>query len=198
MVVRCGFSPILAAGFNFRTSLCGGGFGQTHRQLEALEAVAGLALSMRADAVRSFMRRVGEERGALGPREGALGLVVLRNHDTTPIRVAFGRLAAELAPHARYFTPAPNGRWKAVDMDEFRCVHQMRGLPSKGTLQLFAQTSSIHYANAGSDERVVWYSHDVLLPPVFLGRNNASCAAEAMARTPFNMAALLQLVKAYK
>ena len=100
---RWDFERPLRLGFSIGANLRGSGFGQTHRQLETIEAVAGLALSMQADAVRLFVRRV----GTLGPREGPTDLAVLRNHDASPIRVAFGRLAAGLDPHVRYFTPAP-------------------------------------------------------------------------------------------
>lgn len=171
--------------------------GQTRRNLSLTTAVAALATDVQKHRVQSCLGMI-STKGS-----NALGLVVVRNYDATPCQVEFGRWAGLVAPYARYFvkdSEAAGGRvkWLSVDFAEYtqRCPagKGRRQHPHKGTLELLAQTMSMHYGMRRiPGEPLEWYDRDIVLPPVFLARADASCTARAHDFTPLGLKEFLAL-----
>ena len=111
--------------------------------------------------------------------------VVVKGYDLTPWKIRFGRLAAKLAPTARYFVPSdePN-KWDCVGLDQFR---QRRGTsatwtPQYGTVEVMGQTQSVHFLHKppAPDDVKVESNFFLSLPPQFCVHGNSSTVQQGL------------------
>jgi hypothetical protein len=83
------------------------------------------------------MRAVVRDKVVLrAQREELTAVCVFRNYDATPIQCAFGQLAEQVAPHARYFV-LQDGKWKVYRMANYQSITKKQKL-YRGIVELFA------------------------------------------------------------
>ena len=91
---------------------------------------------------------------------------LLRHYDATPKRLRFGRLQAELAPHARYAIPCGErqDQWRVVTYEEYAKTRRDVRSIRFGILECLAQGHFLHWTEPGGD----WGSMSIICSPQVL------------------------------
>jgi hypothetical protein len=160
----------------------------SHRGLDALACVALALARYQEDHVKQFLLSL--VSGVVKPSY----IWIQRSWDETPVNAKFG-LCTDLArPIARYWayegemvgsSSSSQGCWVRLTHEEYI----RRGLgrePSSGSLQMMAQTIVVHWAVPMSGDAKHMHEHHkevLLMPPVFMARNNASSLFQALEDT---------------
>jgi hypothetical protein len=91
------------------------------------------------------------------------------------MKCAFGVLASQLIPTARFFSwNAAGNRWEAMRAERFRVITQ-RGLPNRGVLEVFQQRMEVCWAT-----RQGVHKQNYLVPPRILPDQRASALMAAV------------------
>jgi hypothetical protein len=96
-------------------------------------------------------------------------------YDTTPVRLAFGRVQEAAMPFAKYSVQDKSGECKLVGYDEYRALYPKRPKPRFGVLEVFAQGTTCHYMNAAAEME----GFRAFCMPRALASNNASILLRA-------------------
>jgi hypothetical protein len=156
--------------------------GQTRRVNDASFAVS-----------QAYAQRISEASGELKrsicARRLACHWFLLEDaHDCTPVKVKFGSLRQDLAPHARYWhkekatTPA-DAKWRLLSAEDFRNVVRAK-FPPSGIVELLAHLQRISWPRETQGFQAV-ECKKVRLRPCFLQRGNGSTIYAALARDHF-------------
>lgn len=136
-----------------------------HNHLDVVAAVAGAMELHQGEWLRGQVEHI--------KRIKACGFLI-KHYDCTPMRLAFGRLQAELAPLARYSIKddaAPNG-WKTVSFEEFRAKRPNCKQVRHGVLEVLAQGHFLHWPE--DDQHCSWSSARTIVQPKVLSSGSAS------------------------
>ena len=134
--------------------------GQT-RGLSIVAGVAGALVAEDRECTQRFVQML---------RDEALCPVIHRHYDCTPMRMAFGRMQAELMPVARYALKLL-GRWTTLKLEQYLEQRPAAGVLRYGTLELLAQGGACHAMRPSGE----FVGYRPFCKPLILQAGNASC-----------------------
>ena len=153
--------------------------GQTRRVSDALFAVS------QAYTQHTSVASLELKRSICAARIVCIWFLLEDAHDCTPVKVNFGNLRRDLAPHARYWhnekiEGCADVKWRLLSAEDFRTVSR-KEFPPSGIVELLAHLQRISWPKETRGFMGV-ESKRARLRPCYLQRGNGSTIYAALAR----------------
>ena len=153
--------------------------GQTRRVSDALFAVS------QAYTQHTSVASLELKRSICAARIDCIWFLLEDAHDCTPVKVNFGNLRRDLAPHARYWHKekiegCADVQWRLLSAEDFRTVSR-KEFPPSGIVELLAHLQRISWPKETRGFMGV-ESKRARLRPCYLQRGNGSTIYAALAR----------------